>query len=220
MAIRNQTSNTNDLRARATALQFSFGNSDMEDSTGFRWWSRWFLRASYLLMWGLSVTAMGSEGLLHERFANTSWPWPETIHVAAFATTLWLFWALWPLRESEPLTGNTSAAVFLLVVCVGVLTWQREHVWAVVGSGLVCAALFACGADVYRRSLVLTVAAWGLAGFAVLLFPWPNGQRYDLVFVLGGLATTLQGGFWLASDLIAVRRHPQELSAVSDNLRG
>ncbi len=192
--------------------------NDPTTKRGFRWWSKWFLRASYLLMWGLSVTAIGSEGLLQDRFANAAWPWSGTIHAATFATTLWtlwMLWALWPLRESDSPTGNKQAAVFFLVLCVGVATWQREHLWAVVGTGLVCAPLLACLTEIYQRSLALAVCAWGLAGFAVLLLPWPNGQRFDLIWMLGGLATALQGAIGLSSDLMSLRRRSQNVATNS-----
>jgi|SRR5437667_6400483 len=114
---------------------------DSAEKRGFRWWVRWYLRASYTLMWGLLLTTQGSEWLLQDRFSSVLWPWRGTIRLAAFLSTLWMLWALWPREESE--AEKSWAGVLLLwAVSFGVLTWQREHGWAVVGTSVENRAVF------------------------------------------------------------------------------
>jgi len=84
-----------------------------------------------------------------------------------------------------------------------------------VGTGVEVATFLAWLAKLYRRSLILAIVSWGLAGPGVFLLPWPNGQRYYLVLVLGGFATALQGGLGLARDLIALRRQSKDITAGS-----
>jgi hypothetical protein len=165
-------------------------------------------------MWGFFVTAQGCEMLLHERFSSVHGPWRSTVRFAAFIATLWTLWAL--SRDTESAAEKSWATVLLLwAVCFGVLAWQSEHAWAVVGTGVEVAALMAWSAKSYGRSLILAIVGWGIAGPAVFLLPWPNGQRYDLVLVLGGFATALQGGIGLARDLSALRRQSKDLVADS-----
>jgi len=187
---------------------------DSAEKRGFRWWVRWYLRASYTLMWGLLLTTQGSEWLLQDRFSSVLWPWRGTIRLAAFLSTLWMLWALWPREESE--AEKSWAGVLLLwAVSFGVLTWQREHGWAVVGTSVEIALFLAWWAKLHRRSLILAIVGWSLAGPAVFVLPWSNGQRFDLVLVLGGFATALQGGFGLARDLITLRRQSEDIVADS-----
>jgi hypothetical protein len=191
---------------------------DSAQKRGFRWWASWYLRASYQLMWGFFVTAAGSEMLLRDRFGGVHGPWRDIVGLATFITTLWMLWALWP-RDTESKAERQGAGILLLCALgVGVLAWQREHAWAVAGTGIELAALMAWLAKLHRRSFIIAAVGWGISGLAVFLLPWPNGHRYHLVFVLGGFATSLQGGIALARDLIALRRQSKDIAADSAKL--
>ncbi len=186
---------------------------DMAEKRGFRWWASWYLRASYLLMWGFLMIAQGGEELLEHRFRRGSLPFRGPLSVATFVVLLWQLWAFWP-RDTESEADKSPGIPLLGAICFGVLAWQREHAWAVLGISVELALLFAwAGPKVYRRSLVLAIIGWSIAGPAVFLFPWPNGERLDLVFVFGGFATALQGEFGLARDLSTLRGQSKDIVA-------
>ena len=189
---------------------------------GFRWWVVWCLRASQLLMFGLAVAVLAGEDLLGERFPNS--PWRGPLGRASFLAWLWLFVILWIpdvwVKEVEPVGPEYTARRSKLVETVllgaaggGVLAWQREHIWAVMGFGAGAALFFAALAKFRQRSYFLAVAGWILAGLAVLLLQWPNEQRFGLLLVLGGFASALQGAWELVKDARAVQGQQKSMIA-------
>jgi hypothetical protein len=173
---------------------------------GFLSWARWWLSASHLMMWGLAIAAMTAQPLLQERSPHLASSWP--IGAACILASLWMLWGLWPGSPGQPLRGG-EGTILLLAVCWGVMTWQREHAWAVVGLCAATAVGFRMLGKIRRRSVDAAAVAWILAGIAVFFFQWPNSKRLYLAIILGGLGTAVQGGF----DLV---RHVRGASGKSD----
>jgi hypothetical protein len=152
------------------------------------------------------VIVLAVEDLLQQRFGSVPSPFRVPLSIAMFIVLAWQIWALSP-RDPESEAEKSPGVLLLAAICIGVLTWQREHAWAVVGTSVALALFFAwAGGKVYRRPLWLAIVGWSIAGPAVFLFPWPNDQRFMLVLVLGGLVTALQGSVNFVRALRVLRR--------------
>jgi hypothetical protein len=171
--------------------------NELSENDGFGWWALWCLRETRLLVGGLVMATLGGQGLIDERFPNLTGFWRGPMIAASVLALLWMLWALSHDlgSESDAQKSGSESVLLLGVLCIGVLAWQREHTWAIVGLGLGAALLFARLAKSRRRSYVIAITGWILAGFVVLRLRWPNAQRFLLVLVAGGLLTALQGGF-------------------------
>jgi hypothetical protein len=174
--------------------------NELGEHHGFGWWALWCLRETRFLVGGLVMATLGGQGLIDERFPNLTGFWRAPVIAASVLALLWMLWALSHDlgSESDAQKSGSESVLLLGVLCVGVLAWQREHAWAVVGLGLGVALLFVRLAKSRGRSYVIAITGWVLAGFVVLLLQWPNAQRFLLVLVAGGLLTALQGAFELA----------------------
>lgn len=184
------------------------------EKPGFRWWAVWYLRASHRLAWGLAIATLMGESLLQERFPYlVSWRGPVTF--VSILAWLWMLWALWP-RSSDLAVRNSLGGewpTLLTGICWGLMAWQREHLWALVGLSVPTAICFWVLAKIYERSAVIAIIGWLLAGIVVLFVPWPNAQRFDLLIVLGCLGTALQGGFDLVREVRALPRQMESITA-------
>jgi hypothetical protein len=132
---------------------------------------------------------------------------------------VWQLWAGWPGNPTdEELQRQYSPAIpalLLWIPCFFLLYWQRAHTWAVVCIALLCALVVALVVKYsYRLSAVAAFAGWSLTIPVVFTIHWPNGQRFWLVLVLGGLTTTVHGALRFAKALLGVRHHVMSESHV------
>lgn len=153
----------------------------------------WYLRASHLLMWGLMVAVLGTYELLIDRFPAS--PWRGAMGFAFWLSQLWLLWALWPGTPTEitgkPYRGEGEVLVYAL--SSGFFIWQRDHIWVVLAWSIVSALFFLRIAVFRRKPSTIAAIGWILSGVVALFVEWPNGQKFFLVVLLGGLSTVFQG---------------------------
>src|SRR5205807_64003 len=92
--------------------------------------------------------------------------------------------------------------VLPFALCIGLLSAVDEHSWAAMAMGIVCATFFWADGRVFGgRFYSMAIGGWLLGGAAAGWLSWPNEQRFDFVFVMGGLATVLQGAWEILSYL-------------------
>lgn len=162
--------------------------------------------AANQLVWGLAIASIAGAELLAERFPNSRWrglagwsSWLGCLCVAVFLI----------LPEGSPsgvqsLSDEERARWYKIVrlkllgaLCIGLVFALRQYVWAAIALGTGASIWFANVARVLDRTYIFAVTGWLVGGYVVLFFPWPNEQRLILVFVIGGLATAMQGGWGL-----------------------
>jgi hypothetical protein len=160
-----------------------------------------WLCSTGLLISGMAMAIASGDQLIQERFPHFVYSWPVVLlNVLAF---LFVFLSLFkhsPVSENR-IEFRIEVAGFLMLLGFCVTAWQRDHLWAVLGIGPSMAIFFFELAKLRERSFVIAVAGWILAVCAAVYLPWPNGQRYLLVLVLGGFGTALQGAFDLPRNL-------------------
>lgn len=106
--------------------------------------------------------------------------------------------------------GKQAGLLTLLMALWGCVLWYfRERPWAVIGAGVVVAIHVRGLGKLRGRSHLISVVGWLVSGFAASFLDWPYQQKFELVYVLGGLASVLQY-VWL---LIGRRRRRSRSSA-------
>jgi hypothetical protein len=95
--------------------------TDLAENRGFGSWASWYLRASYLLMWGLFMIVLSGEDLLEQRFGSVPSSFRIPLSVAMFIVLAWQVWALWP-RDPESEAEKSPGVILLAAICIGVLT--------------------------------------------------------------------------------------------------
>jgi hypothetical protein len=108
-------------------------------------------------------------------------------------------------------TGRNKWPFMLLAVGIGLSFWQSARVWAAPVLGFSAAQFLWLLSKSGERSCVLPAAGWLWAGLYPLTLAWPNEQRYYLAFLIGGVATTLQG-VWDVFRYLSEGRLPEEAS--------
>ena len=91
-------------------------------------------------------------------------------------------------------TRDKQAGLLTLLMALwGCVLWYfRDRPWAVIGAGVV-AAIYVRGLGKLRgRPHLVAVVGWLVSGFATSFLDWPYQQKFELVYVLGGLASVLQ----------------------------
>ncbi len=177
---------------------------DAAQSGGFSARARRLLETSKLLQFGLWMAWMGGVQLL-ARFPGSIW-----LSVLAMAIGLLLLigmalpWCLDP-PFSEPSSDSFKEDVFVvpLFVCIGLVLWLVKPPWSVRITGILTAILLVGIGRFRHRACYVSAASWCVAGLAVARYcVWPAEQQYALLALLGGIATTAQGGL----ELIGSRR--------------
>jgi hypothetical protein len=111
-----------------------------------------------------------------------------------------------PARVTHPVgRWQENAARFLPCACFAFLYGFAGENWAAFALGQAVGWFFWAAGKLWQRSYFVAVVGFALAGIVAFALPWPNEQRKELVFVLGGFAVSLQG----LRDLITELRGPQ-----------
>lgn len=170
----------------------------------------WSAKAAHMLMWGLLITATGAARLLQQALPRS--PWRGTVNGALFIAVLWELAAPWLAKlrkEDQPdplgildsqakdaakfIKQRLEGTAFVAVMCLGLAAAFSRHSWAALAAGFAVAALIHATAKLRKRSYSFAVMAWIVAGIAGALCRWPGDAGFALVFVIGGVATCVQG---------------------------
>ncbi len=94
-----------------------------------------------------------------------------------------------------------EALLTLLAALCGIVIWYfRDRPWAPIATGLVAAIYFRGLGRLRERSVYFIVVGWIGAGAVASSLDWPYDQKFELVFVLGGLATAVQQAWRLMDE--------------------
>jgi hypothetical protein len=160
----------------------------------------WFAGASHMLMWGLLLATPSGLSLLRQRLPNSPWRGPVSLFAAL--CTLWFLVvegisiAAGPRGQSRSSSDAAAEPVVLVAaICLGILTAFRSHAWANLLVGILLAIVLTAIAKARHRQYPLAICGWIFAGVLGSVSHWPGDQGFELVFLLGGLATAVQGAF-------------------------
>ena len=161
---------------------------------GFGAWAVWLLRATAPMTWGLFMASLGGIELLREHPTLIPTSWKSSIELVWFLLSIWVLVIFWiPSGIPKNLEKKGEWPILLCAVAVGFLAWQDRQSWAMALVGPVCALFFWFRGKVRGQLLLVSMFGWILASIIVFRLPWPNQDRFGFVFVLGGLATALDG---------------------------
>jgi hypothetical protein len=165
-----------------------------------------------MLMWGLVLAISAPKDMVLDRSPQLLSSW--IMLLARIVAALWWVWVMWETleasAESRRVDYRLAITLWLTALCWGAATWQGEHAWAVAGMSVVSALSFAVMGWIVKRSFVVAVGAWIVAGIGVFFIQWPNSQRLSLVLLVGGSGVALQGTFEL---IRRARANPSEIEA-------
>jgi len=171
-------------------------------------------RASSMMVVGLFIGAKFGRSLLFERSPGSHWMGPLLWFEIAGS-----IWMLVGLAASIGETRRGDEWRFVAAISIGALIAFENHTWAIIVFGAVMGTWMWIEGQTRHRSLFLAFTGWLGGGYIAMTSPWPIGQRWDLVFVIGGLATALQGGWEIPFKWSQLHRLPQSADGGNGGLQ-
>ena len=165
-------------------------NSD-QSLPGRIWRSgKMLLYLSNLMFTGIFLLVVGGQELVADRWP--SFPYRGYLHIAELLVYGWMIIVLWP-REISKVENDLAGFALCCAVLSGVFAYYRQHDWAIIGfSATIATALWAVG-EHRGRSYILGFGGWLMGGIEALMTRWPSEQRFDVLLMIGGVATAVQG---------------------------
>jgi hypothetical protein len=155
---------------------------------------KWLFRASYTLVAGLTMALPNALRLLDAHVLHSSWR--NHLDLSGVLFFVWIGFAPRPECDEDPrpVTKTLSGLIFALAICLGLVTWQGMFGLL----GVLTALIFWAIGWIQQRRYYIATLGWLLAGLTVIrLTGWPEQDRHDVLFFLGGVSIGLHGAWEL-----------------------